>query len=75
MSNESPALDSFPSYIQDNWEKSSYTEWTPIQEKVIPPLLNGENALFHSPTGTGKTVAYLLPSLQKIDESVKQHRF
>lgn len=72
MSNESPALDAFPSYIQDNWEKSSYTEWTPIQEKVIPPLLNGENALFHSPTGTGKTVAYLLPSLQKIDESVKQ---
>lgn len=45
---------------------------TPIQEQAIPPLLEGRDVLAASQTGTGKTLAYLLPLLQRIDPSVKQ---
>jgi superfamily II DNA/RNA helicase len=42
---------------------------TEIQKSVIPFLLNNrENLIFTSPTGTGKTLAYLLPVLQKLNE-------
>jgi superfamily II DNA/RNA helicase len=37
---------------------------TEIQRLVIPRILNGENVVFRSETGTGKTFAYLLPLLQ-----------
>ena len=39
---------------------------TPVQQKVMPLILEGENLLFQSETGTGKTFAYLLPLLQKM---------
>jgi superfamily II DNA/RNA helicase len=38
---------------------------TPVQKLVIPRLLAGEGGLFTSPTGTGKTFAYLLPLFQR----------
>jgi superfamily II DNA/RNA helicase len=37
---------------------------TEIQKRVIPRLLGGENLIFRSATGTGKTFAYLLPLVQ-----------
>ncbi|MFD0695089.1 DEAD/DEAH box helicase [Paenibacillus sp. GCM10027628] len=45
---------------------------TPIQEEAIPALLQGKDAIIQSQTGTGKTLAYLLPALQKIDPQQKQ---
>jgi superfamily II DNA/RNA helicase len=39
---------------------------TEIQMRIIPQLGAGESLIFSSPTGTGKTFAYLLPLLQKI---------
>ncbi|WP_312029603.1 DEAD/DEAH box helicase [Paenibacillus sedimenti] len=47
-------------------------EPTPIQEEAIPALLQGKDAIIQSQTGTGKTLAYLLPALQKIDLQQKQ---
>ncbi|MCR4580530.1 MAG: DEAD/DEAH box helicase [Treponema sp.] len=41
---------------------------TPVQNEVIPKILSGENLLFQSETGTGKTFAYLLPLLEKIEK-------
>jgi superfamily II DNA/RNA helicase len=41
---------------------------TDIQRLVIPPLLSGRNILFRSATGTGKTLAYLLPLLRDFPE-------
>lgn len=49
----------------------SITIPTAVQHKVIPALHEGKNVLFQSETGTGKTFAYLLPLLQKIDTSKK----
>jgi len=44
---------------------------TAVQARVIPHILADENTIFQSETGTGKTFAYLLPLLQKIDEDNK----
>jgi len=46
-------------------EKRSITVPTPVQKEVIPALLAGENLLFQSETGTGKTFCYLIPALMK----------
>lgn len=43
------------------------TEPTAIQVKAIPELLAGNNAYVSSETGTGKTLAYLLPMFANID--------
>lgn len=40
---------------------------TPIQEKCIPEILKGRDVLGVAQTGTGKTAAYLLPIMSKID--------
>jgi superfamily II DNA/RNA helicase len=42
------------------------TEPTPVQKKVIPEILAGKDVIFQSATGSGKTFAFLLPLLQKI---------
>lgn len=45
----------------------------PVQEKVIPHLLNGEgDVVALAQTGTGKTAAFGLPLLQRIDPEVKK---
>ena len=43
-----------------------YEEPTPIQREAIPPLLAGRDLLAEAPTGTGKTAAFALPTLQRI---------
>jgi ATP-dependent RNA helicase RhlE len=45
-----------------------YTEPTPIQSKAIPQLLQGRDLLGIAQTGTGKTAAFALPLLQRLDE-------
>ena len=39
-----------------------------VQTAVIPKIMGGGNLVVQAPTGTGKTLAYLLPVLQKIDK-------
>jgi len=45
---------------------AAYTEPTPIQQKAIPPILNGQDVMGIAQTGTGKTAAYVLPILMKL---------
>ncbi|WP_371256683.1 DEAD/DEAH box helicase [Pelosinus sp. UFO1] len=45
---------------------------TGIQEKVIPLALIGKDIIGQSATGTGKTLAYLLPLFQKIDTTKRE---
>lgn len=45
-----------------------FEDCTPIQEKCIPPILDGRDVLGVAQTGTGKTAAYLLPILSRLDE-------
>ena len=44
---------------------------TAVQSKVIPEILQNKSLLFQSETGTGKTLAFLLPILQNIKEEEK----
>ena len=45
-----------------------FEECTPVQEKCIPEILSGKDVLGVAQTGTGKTAAYLLPILSKLDD-------
>ena len=48
-------------------QKAGYTEPTPIQREAIPPILSGRDVLGCAQTGTGKTAAFTLPMLQRLD--------
>ncbi len=45
---------------------------TPIQAQTIPPLLAGKDVLGEAQTGTGKTAAFSLPALAKINPELKK---
>ncbi len=47
-------------------EKLGYQETTPIQESVIPHVIEGKDISGLAPTGTGKTAAFLLPLMDRI---------
>ena len=44
------------------------TEPTKVQDKIIPLIEEGKSVLFQSETGTGKTYAYLLPLVNKLEQ-------
>jgi len=46
-----------------------YEEPTPVQRETIPLLLEGRDLLGQAATGTGKTAAFALPMLQRIEDS------
>ncbi len=46
-----------------------YLEATPIQQKAIPPVLQGRDIMAGAQTGTGKTAGFTLPLLQRLEES------
>jgi ATP-dependent RNA helicase RhlE len=47
-------------------QAAGYDEATPIQEKAIPKLLTGRDLVGCAQTGTGKTAAFTLPTLQRL---------
>ena len=47
-------------------EEQGYSEATPIQCKAIPHILKGHDILAGAQTGTGKTAAFTLPMLQRL---------
>lgn len=57
--------------LSDKLKKSvqelGFSSPTPVQSEVIPKIIDGENVLFQSDTGTGKTFAYLFPLITKLD--------
>ena len=53
-------------------EKQGMNDPTAIQQWVIPKILQGIHLVGQAPTGTGKTLAYLLPLLQMLDASLPQ---
>ena len=45
---------------------------TPIQEQAIPVLLEGKDVIGQAQTGTGKTAAFAIPMIERIDENVRR---
>jgi ATP-dependent RNA helicase RhlE len=51
--------------------KKGYQEPSPIQQKAIPPILQGKDVLASAQTGTGKTAGFTLPILHILSEREK----
>ncbi|MCP5142638.1 MAG: DEAD/DEAH box helicase [Chromatiales bacterium] len=51
-----------------------YTTPTPIQSQAIPVVLDGHDVLAGAQTGTGKTAAFTLPLLQRLDDGTGHHK-
>ncbi|MFH1627067.1 MAG: DEAD/DEAH box helicase [bacterium] len=52
--------------IKVNIFAKKYIEPTPIQDKIIPHILHGEDVVGIANTGTGKTAAFVIPLIQKV---------
>ncbi len=66
MSNSFSQFDLHAQLLQ-NVAARNYTTPTPIQEALIPMLLDGRDVIGQAQTGTGKTAAFALPLLHRID--------
>lgn len=53
-------------------EEMGFTEMTPIQAASIPVLLQGKDLIGQSHTGSGKTAAFIIPILQKIQIEARE---
>jgi ATP-dependent RNA helicase RhlE len=52
--------------LKSNLEKNGFSTPTPVQAQVIEPALDGRDIVATAQTGTGKTLAFVLPILQKL---------
>lgn len=57
--------------LEEGLKKNGILNPTPIQEQSIPSLLSGRDVIAKAQTGTGKTLAFLLPIFEKIDLNKK----
>ena len=54
-------------------QEEGYDKPTPIQARAIPPVAEGRDVLGIAQTGTGKTAAFALPILQRLEEAGPSH--
>ena len=55
--------------LLDAVRHEGYEVATPIQKEAIPPILAGCDLLGCAQTGTGKTAAFALPTLQRLSQA------
>ncbi|NQV87294.1 MAG: DEAD/DEAH box helicase, partial [Woeseiaceae bacterium] len=72
MTEPTPAITTFRDFnlaepLLTALDEIGYETPSPIQAQAIPPLLAGLDVLGHAPTGTGKTAAFALPLLSRLD--------
>ncbi|MCU7892360.1 MAG: DEAD/DEAH box helicase [Candidatus Thiodiazotropha sp. (ex Ustalcina ferruginea)] len=77
MSDATPSVTRFrdlnlPKPLLTALDEVGYETPSPIQAQTIPYLLQGQDLLGHAPTGTGKTAAFALPLLSRLNTK-KQH--
>ena len=71
MTDKWPFLNKAKPFIKENWEASGFREPTDVQKSTAGLILEGRDVIAESPTGTGKTLAYILPVLEKLDAAQK----
>lgn len=64
-------IDEMKPFLQQAWKKSGFAELTAVQERTLPLISEGKDVIAESPTGTGKTLAYLIPILDRINPEIK----
>ena len=60
-------LEQIPKKLREAAARAGWVNLLPVQAKAIPYLLDGRDLMIQSRTGSGKTGAYLLPILERID--------
>jgi ATP-dependent RNA helicase RhlE len=53
--------------LKNRLAAAGYVTPTPVQAKAIPPALEGADILATASTGTGKTLSFLIPMIQRMD--------
>src|SRR5208283_2122171 len=53
--------------LQRTLAAAQFTKLTPIQERAIPPALEGQDIIGTAQTGTGKTLAFLIPIMEMLN--------
>ncbi len=59
--------------LQRGLAAAQFTNLTPIQERAIPPALEGRDVIGTAQTGTGKTLAYLIPLIETLNREPLRH--
>jgi ATP-dependent RNA helicase DeaD len=62
-------LEQLPANLREAAARTGWTSLVPVQACTIPYLLNGRNMMIQARTGSGKTGAFLLPMLARLDPS------
>src|SRR5437868_14470882 len=57
---------SLSSVLKSNWKRGGFVEPTPVQAQAIPAALAGRDVVATAQTGTGKTLAFVLPMLESL---------
>ncbi len=52
-------------------QKMGFSEMTEVQQKAIPPMLEGKEIMAKAPTGTGKTCAFGIPMIERLHSEEK----
>lgn len=60
------------SILKQSIKEKGYTLPTPIQDQVIPAILDGKDVIASANTGTGKTAAFLIPLIDKVYKDRKK---
>jgi superfamily II DNA/RNA helicase len=55
-----------PDALHQRLEASGFARPTEIQQRAITPVLDGQHVAIHSPTGTGKTIAFFAPAIARL---------
>ncbi|MDA1477172.1 DEAD/DEAH box helicase [Bacillus changyiensis] len=71
MTDNWPFLNKVQPFIKTNWEATGFQQPTAVQHHTAEPILEGRDIIAESPTGTGKTLAYVLPLLEKLKPDQK----
>jgi len=61
------------SVLQQKLAAAQFTNLTPIQERAIPPALEGRDVIGTAQTGTGKTLAFLIPLIEMLQQEPVRH--
>src|ERR1700677_767088 len=51
--------------------KMGFEEAAPIQSEAIPPLMAGSDVVGQSQTGSGKTAAFAIPAIERVDTNIR----
>jgi ATP-dependent RNA helicase RhlE len=58
--------------LQQKLAAAQFTTLTPVQERAIPPALDGKDVIGTAQTGTGKTLAFLIPIIEMLQREPSQ---